>query len=132
MGEGMKKKGTKVITKLESASPVWVNRWEVISPTSGRKYTVGQKSDGTFGCDCPAWKFKKAPRPDCKHILYLKATEPVDTRDVAVILAAVNKSGSRTAVIQHREQAAKVRETRQAPSQPVFLLQTRRSIQLVD
>ncbi len=32
------------------------------------------KQDGSYGCSCPAWKFAKAPKPDCRHIEFIKAT----------------------------------------------------------
>lgn len=46
----------------------WVERYEVISPSSGALYIVARKADGTYGCSCPHWKFHKAPKPTCKHI----------------------------------------------------------------
>lgn len=51
---------------------VWKERWQVQSTTdSSKTYTVARKKDGTMGCACPAWKFHKAPKPHCKHILSL-------------------------------------------------------------
>lgn len=51
---------------------VWQERWQVQSTTdSSKTYTVARKKDGTMGCACPTWKFHKAPKPHCKHILSL-------------------------------------------------------------
>lgn len=53
---------------------VWQERWQVQSTTdSSKTYTVARKKDGTMGCACPAWKFHKAPKPHCKHIISLLA-----------------------------------------------------------
>jgi hypothetical protein len=49
----------------------WVRRIEVESFTEyGKTYVVAQRRDGTFGCSCPRWKFKRAELPNgcCKHI----------------------------------------------------------------
>ena len=45
----------------------WAERW-LVSGSTGSEYVVARRPDGTFGCSCPGWKFKKAPKPDCKHI----------------------------------------------------------------
>lgn len=45
----------------------YVDSWEVTG-SKGDVYKVSQRKDGTFACNCPAWKFKPAPKPDCKHI----------------------------------------------------------------
>jgi hypothetical protein len=51
---------------------VWRERWEVQSMTDASKtYIVARKQNGTMGCACPAWKFHKAPKPHCKHIISL-------------------------------------------------------------
>lgn len=55
-------------------SSEWIQRWEVVG-TSNKKYVVARKSDGTFGCDCPSWKFQRkvnGVRRDCQHILSKK------------------------------------------------------------
>ena len=45
----------------------WVDRWMVQSETDPTKfYTVSRAKDGSFGCSCPAWKFRKVET--CKHI----------------------------------------------------------------
>jgi hypothetical protein len=50
-----------------------VRRWKVSSFTDPGKepYVVAQKTNGSWGCSCPAWKFRKA-HPDCKHITEIK------------------------------------------------------------
>lgn len=50
----------------------WIKKWSV-EGSLGDVYTVGQRADGSYGCDCKGWKFKKAPKPDCKHIRAIKA-----------------------------------------------------------
>lgn len=53
----------------------WIRYWEVESsnPLSETKtWRVSQAQDGSFGCSCPAWKFAKAPKPDCKHIRFIR------------------------------------------------------------
>lgn len=43
----------------------WVNRIEIRSETSSRKYTIAQRrSDGTWACSCPGNK----AHGDCKHL----------------------------------------------------------------
>lgn len=50
---------------------VWQERWTVESMTDASKsYTVARKIDSSMGCSCPAWKFHKAPKVNCKHILF--------------------------------------------------------------
>lgn len=130
-----------MIQQLGSSSATWVNRWEVSSLTSDKTYIVGQKSDGSFGCDCPAWKFKKAPRPDCKHILKVRAVEPVDdskkptARDFQAARTELAHNRTATSIQAMRKEVACREAT--APSAhtttgPVFLLQTRRSIRRED
>lgn len=37
-------------------------------------YRVALKDDGvTLGCDCPAWKFQKGAKGDCKHLQQFKS-----------------------------------------------------------
>jgi len=48
---------------------LWAQQWDVGSHSkSGVTYVVSLKRDGTYACACPAWKFAKAPKPDCGHI----------------------------------------------------------------
>ena len=52
------------------ASKQWIARYEVDSLTGDdESYIVSEKVDGTWACSCPAWKFHKAPKVNCKHIL---------------------------------------------------------------
>jgi hypothetical protein len=56
----------------------YVRQWQVNSWSrkGGLKfYTVSQRADGSFACDCPIWKYKPNPRQDCKHILEIKLKE---------------------------------------------------------
>jgi hypothetical protein len=44
----------------------WVDKWSVQSEVDPTKYyTVSRAEDGSFGCSCPAWIFRKTR---CKHI----------------------------------------------------------------
>ena len=87
-----------------------------------KKYNVGQKTDGSWGCSCPRWIFsKEKPRPDCKHILRIKAVEPPDEQFTVI----ATKASRRKAMI------ATVPEP-QLQVLPVFYKQTRRHIQLED
>ena len=44
----------------------WFESWQVQSESDPSKfYTVSRKTDGTFGCSCPAWTVR---RINCKHI----------------------------------------------------------------
>lgn len=52
------------------SSDRWVERWNVVSTSSGNTYTVAKDRDGNFGCSCPRWKFK---REECKHIAQIKS-----------------------------------------------------------
>jgi SWIM zinc finger len=47
----------------------WVRKWEVPG-SNGGSYVVSVSDDGTWGCSCPRWKFK---RVECGHILDVKA-----------------------------------------------------------
>lgn len=136
------------IRQLSStSSATWVTQWIVTSPDSGKEYKVSQKADGSFACDCPAWKFKKAPRPDCKHILRVKNTEPIDYEKTTPQAAAefIRFAGrTATAIEQQREHVANkaAAKSHRAPAPttipvtqtvgPVFFLQTTRSIRLED
>jgi hypothetical protein len=69
------------ITVVSELAPknVWIKRYKVTSFTDRSKsYVVALKSDGSWGCSCPAWKFRRQ-RGDCKHILYVKQYGTVDT-----------------------------------------------------
>lgn len=38
-----------------------------VKGSTGKKYVVSMRADGTWGCSCPGWIFH-SPRRDCKHI----------------------------------------------------------------
>ena len=59
----------------------WIYRWQHVSK-SGKVYTVAITKHGEMGCSCPAWRFAKAPKPDCKHIAYIKRTKKEQIRDI--------------------------------------------------
>jgi hypothetical protein len=53
----------------------WVAKWDVASYSDpDKEYTVAVRKDGTWGCSCPRWKFRRAdlPNGECKHIEFLK------------------------------------------------------------
>ena len=60
------------ILKYVISPPVdhWIERYTVPSESSDRKYTVGKKDDGTWGCTCPRYKFHHV---ECKHIQAVQA-----------------------------------------------------------
>jgi hypothetical protein len=49
----------------------WIRKWSVPA-SAGGTWTVSLKHDGTYGCSCPAWKFARAPKPDCHHIDFIR------------------------------------------------------------
>lgn len=52
-------------SKLEPDNAVWTNRFRIKSQSSSREYVVAQrKTDGVWGCGCPAWRHRRW----CKHI----------------------------------------------------------------
>lgn len=49
--------------------PKWIKKWDV-QGSKGNTYTVSLGDDGSYGCSCPVWKFR---REECKHIKGVKA-----------------------------------------------------------
>jgi hypothetical protein len=47
----------------------WVKKWHIKSESSNREYVVSLSDENTWGCSCPAWKFR---RQECKHIVRVK------------------------------------------------------------
>lgn len=111
------------IEKLDTSSATWIAQWIVASYTSSEEYKVSQKYDGTFACSCAHWKFMKAPKHDCKHILELKAQEraTVSARD----LVAARRDAREAKAIERRLKGAPV-----VVKAPIFLKQTTRKIYL--
>lgn len=104
----------------------WVNRWPVVSKTNGQEYTVSISDSGVWACSCPRWKFSKAPKPDCKHILRVKQVNgtPTPTIDQNVPLAAIKVPG---------ETKPKKQINKPAPNEPGMLrVKTGRVIYLDD
>lgn len=54
-------------------SALYLRRWNVTGST-GTPYVVSLTRDKLYACSCPAWKFHRAPRPECKHIAAIRAT----------------------------------------------------------
>lgn len=76
-------------TKLEP-SKQWVDRYELESMTEpGTFYTVSKKYDDTWACSCAYWKFHKAPKPNCKHILAVigQVTKPAPKKRQVEVFA---------------------------------------------
>jgi hypothetical protein len=93
---------------------VWVQRITVSSASDPDKtYVVARKSDGAMGCSCPAWKFQRGTRGDCKHILAL--------------LRNVPEWGVKQAAHYTAKQiaAAKIRTERRVIGEYIFLLEER-------
>lgn len=60
----------------------WVKQWQ-IEGNSGTIHTVSVSDDGTWGCSCPVWKFK---RKECHHIMEVKVQESWNEADVSNII----------------------------------------------
>jgi hypothetical protein len=105
----------------------WVNRWTVKSKTDPlKKYTVGQKANGEWGCSCPRWIFnREKPRPDCKHIIGIKERETT-VMDVLPIAFQEYARGINLEVEPTK------RSAKGGGAIPVFLQQTFREITLED
>jgi hypothetical protein len=59
-----------------SVKPLWVQYWDIGSHSDPSKtYKVSLKRDGTYACDCGAWKFHPKPKVDCKHIDEVKSSQ---------------------------------------------------------
>ncbi len=113
-----KKGRNKMVTKLKPSAQ-YIARWQVTSMTSDAQYVVSMKADGTWACSCPFWKFHKAPKIACKHIDLILSKEPVDkSRTTPAAEQAFLRAGRKI--------------TSSAPIEPIFLLQTTRSIVLQD
>lgn len=80
----------------------WIRRWEMDSHSSNSVYIVGLKTDGTLGCSCPAWKFR---REECKHIREVKQNVVTDFRDrlVQKISAYIRVAGKSLMELTQKE-----------------------------
>jgi uncharacterized Zn finger protein len=93
---------------------VWVQRITISSTSDpDKQYIVARKSDGTMGCSCPAWKFQRTTRGDCKHIKALLLNVPE---------WGLKKAEHRTA---KQIAAAKIRIERKVIGDYIFLLEER-------
>lgn len=65
---------TRSISFTDKKQGRWVRKWEVQSRSNPDQdpYTVSLSEAGTYGCSCPRWKFCKAPKTDCGHIIFVK------------------------------------------------------------
>ena len=53
-------------TTLMPDNAVWKNRFTVDSSSSSAVYTIAQRrTDGVWGCSCPAWRHRRK----CKHLV---------------------------------------------------------------
>jgi len=58
-----------MIAKAQGFGKKWEAQWIVKSMTDASKtYKVSVAKDGRWACDCPAHRFAKAPKANCKHI----------------------------------------------------------------
>ena len=57
----------------------WIKKWKVKSDSSDREYTVSISENGTWGCSCPVWKFR---RQECKHIELVKRGGGIDCEEI--------------------------------------------------
>ena len=63
------KKAGKQIKKGDMNKMKWIKKWHIKSENSNREYVVSLSDEDTWGCSCPAWKFR---RQGCKHIKRVK------------------------------------------------------------
>lgn len=41
---------------------------QIYQTTTDKGYVITKYSDGSWACSCPAWKFHRGERVNCKHI----------------------------------------------------------------
>jgi hypothetical protein len=73
----------------------YLRGWDVQSRSDpDRKHRVSVMVSGRYGCSCGAWKFARAPKPDCHHIREVKENLGVPARriPVGVAIDALNES----------------------------------------
>lgn len=57
---------TRLLSRLLSPdSGPWIRKWSVPRSDGSGTWTVARRKDGSYGCSCPRWRFK---REQCKHI----------------------------------------------------------------
>lgn len=49
--------------------PKWIQSFTVTSSSGKGEYTVSLADDGSYGCSCPHWKFRRQP---CRHIAHIQ------------------------------------------------------------
>jgi hypothetical protein len=65
----------------------WIKSWDVTG-SDGNVWKVSQRADGSYGCSCPAWKFAKAPKQECHHILAVRANPQLGEVPFPIIILA--------------------------------------------
>lgn len=97
----------------------WAAQWKVHSKSDPAKvYTVSVAKTGRWACDCPAHRFAKAPKADCKHIRETRLSQEIA---VATGVQTVGQVKGQTAM--PKQTGVVVVQT---PS--VLVIQTRREI----
>lgn len=68
----------------------WATRWKVPG-SNGQTWTVAQAHDGSWGCSCPIWRFR---RQECHHITFIKSNRPACEKPITrpeYVLANVDR-----------------------------------------
>lgn len=90
----------------------WSAQWVVDSHSDPLKvYKVSVTHDGRWACDCPAHRFAKAPKPNCKHIEKVRLSQELS---VAVGLPMVGQVQKETGKVVARTANTLVIQTRRA------------------
>jgi len=69
----------------------WIKKWKVLRSSGDGFWTVSLSDEGTWGCSCPVWKFR---RQECHHIKLVKnggGAPEEEVRKPDYVLAQVNK-----------------------------------------
>jgi len=71
--------------------PKWTKKWDVPG-SNGKTWRVSIAEDGTWGCSCPVWKFR---RQECHHIKLVQAGGGAECSELPkkpdYVLACVDK-----------------------------------------
>ena len=64
-------------TPIGPGTNQWIKRWRIQSERTDKNgqpvtYIVAKNASGEFACSCPAWKFQRGSRDDCKHIASIR------------------------------------------------------------
>ena len=69
----------------------WIKKWKVPSSSGNGTWTVSLSDEGTWGCSCPVWKFR---RQECHHIKLVKnggGSPEEEVKKPEYVLAQVRK-----------------------------------------